>query len=239
MPWIKDSNNEPKYVPSMYVKEELPTWSEVYNEFYKNKLFLYDPKMDSGGLDTYWKIPKNRYLIAIVCNQFNKMLYEDHVYDFFVQYLNEILPKDFIHVKSVQFICEPAIQHADDSEYLTMMNVGIKAAPPPYNIVHPKGHKNPFIPKDSIRIDWNTHYPDEKMYFTPAIYGEHLEGKSITNIVYLPSIESDPEVFHQIIDWMMIPYKGYFEGEGIGWKDQDGHLITSIPFEKTGYDPAL
>ena len=40
MPWITE-NGEKKYIPSAYAKEELPTWNELYNEFYKNQYYVY------------------------------------------------------------------------------------------------------------------------------------------------------------------------------------------------------
>ena len=78
MPWNKDINGDPKYDLSVYAKEELPTWSEVYNEFYKQKMFSYsitDPSQQT--IDPYWKIPHMKYIIMTVCNQFNKMIFED------------------------------------------------------------------------------------------------------------------------------------------------------------------
>ena len=55
MPWIKDSNNEDKYIASKYAKEELPTWNEVYNEWYiKYKDDLYTFKTERNTeMDTY------------------------------------------------------------------------------------------------------------------------------------------------------------------------------------------
>lgn len=82
MPWIKDSNNEDKYIASRYSRNELPTWNEVYNDWYCKydvlSRYTYDTKSDTE-IDPYWKIPRKLYLLAVVCNQFNKMIFEDKI----------------------------------------------------------------------------------------------------------------------------------------------------------------
>ena len=84
-------------IDSIYVKEDLPTWSEVYYEFYKNKTFSFDHEDDNqlNDIDKYWKIPRRKVLLATVANQFNKMLYEDGYSDKFMTFLNNNITKFF------------------------------------------------------------------------------------------------------------------------------------------------
>lgn len=82
MPWIKDSNDEDKYIASQYSRNELPTWNEVYNDWYCKydaiSRYEYYAELDPE-IDPYWKIPRKLYLLATICNQFNKMIYEDKI----------------------------------------------------------------------------------------------------------------------------------------------------------------
>lgn len=121
MPWIKDNNNEDKYVASKFAKEELPTWNEVYNEWYKkyrDDLYTFKAERDAE-IDTYWKIPKKLFLLAAVCNQFNKMISED---DF-----------RFDNMPSIRFALSPDFQDQFD-EFPTI-----------YTFKNPRGNENPFI----------------------------------------------------------------------------------------------
>lgn len=75
MPW-KNGN----YVVSVYTNNELPTWNEVYEEFYKGQYYLNPDSFDNDKLtqiDLYWKIPRWKVLVAICCNEFNKCIHED------------------------------------------------------------------------------------------------------------------------------------------------------------------
>ncbi|MCM1220104.1 MAG: hypothetical protein NC548_37000, partial [Lachnospiraceae bacterium] len=65
MPWVLDENGNKKYTPSIYAKEELPTWNEFYNEFYKSGNYTYDGGKDVFEIDPYWKIPRKKYLLAV------------------------------------------------------------------------------------------------------------------------------------------------------------------------------
>lgn len=122
MPWIKDSNDEDKYIASKFAKEELPTWNEVYNEWYKkykDDLYTYRTERDTE-IDTYWKIPKKKYLLAAVCNQFNKMIFEDKL--------------DIEYTLDLRFALYPDFQDQYIDEFPTI-----------YTFKNPRGNENPFI----------------------------------------------------------------------------------------------
>jgi hypothetical protein len=73
MPWKGDIYN-----CSLWAKEELPTWSELYHKFYLPQVYTYDPEIDKE-IDPYWKIPKKKLLLGQVCNQLNKYIHEDNI----------------------------------------------------------------------------------------------------------------------------------------------------------------
>ena len=63
---------------TIYDIDCLPTWNEIYNEFYLNKIFTYESSKHKE-LDTYWQRPRRKILLAFICNQLNKMIFEDKV----------------------------------------------------------------------------------------------------------------------------------------------------------------
>ncbi len=130
MPWIKDENGEDKYIASRYTKEELPTWNEVYNKWYKGcsgDLYQFKPNRDVER-DTYWKIQKKLFLLAIVCNQFNKMMYEDG----YINKINDLFEGEY---DNIAFELVPIT--TDKNKF------------PIYSISNPKGNDNPFIDKSN------------------------------------------------------------------------------------------
>ena len=220
----KSSNIRNKYIPSMYVKEELPTWSEVYDEFYMNKMFQFNPTTDADDIDPFWQIPKKKYIMAIVSNQFNHMIYETELVkrDLLKMVQREFKNRQY-HVDAISFTCEP---DSHDPAYYNKMAIGIKGNPLIYTINHPQGTKNPFITNDMNRIILNDYYPNNVLLFTVVINATNtINGE---HIVFMINHDSDPDIFHMIIEYMIAPYKEYFEGEAVGWKDENGHVITSI-----------
>jgi hypothetical protein len=61
---------------SRWSKEDLPTWSQFMNEFYLKKIYFYDVR-DTPERDPYWLINKRQLILALACNQLNKMIIED------------------------------------------------------------------------------------------------------------------------------------------------------------------
>ena len=223
MPWITE-NGEKKYILSAYAKEELPTWNEFYNEFYKNQYYVY-AHLDRDHLkrDPYWKIPHMKYLLAVVCNQLNKMLFEDGLEAKVVEYANKLMgPGSEYFAFHIEL---------DDHSSPPFIVVDPDTIPPIYTIPLPTGEPNPFAISDVQRINI-AEIKGHDIYLMPRIgYGD------TTNVYPI-----DLDKFNKILDFMMKDVKKYFEGEGVGWKDQDGKLIESEPTKPTcesGKDPAL
>lgn len=242
MPWNKDINGNPKYDLSAYAKEELPTWSEVYNEFYKQKMFSYSVTDSSQQtIDPYWKIPHMKYINMTVCNQFNKMIFEDGYKDEIIKFIDEN-----IHEKAtdIMFLCR-STNHFDANDFLKEFVYDNNYKPPIYTIPLPNGKPNPFITSlkelrvSSINlVDGIWIFPliiSKKDNEIQHLYAPYQFGVPIT--------EKEQEDFDAIIEFMMKPFKEYFEGDGVGWKDKDGHIIEGEPkitsCNGVGYDPAL
>lgn len=221
MPWIVTENMERKYSISMYAKEELPTWGEVYEDFYLKKSFIYDPSnVEHQKLDLYWKIPRRKYLLAIVCNQFNKMLFENGIRKQLIEFLNE--NSIYCDIEDVRFTCDlnDNIDNIIDVQKDYGKFIGTDIAPPIYTFPLPSGLNNPFIISNHPRIDINT--VDRGMIIVPII-----KRSCDDNSIYIPHPYDNLSMkdHEMIIDFMIRPFKTYFEGIAVCWKDNDGNLI--------------
>lgn len=255
MPWVTDINGDRMYKLSIYAKEELPTWSEVYDLFYTQKQFVFDPNgPEASELDLYWKIQKRKYLLAIVCNQFNKMLFEDGMKKDLMTFIHNEIRDDCIDVR---FTCEPIDDYELPEDLSTIQEdyerfvtrwkkaiddkfVGTAMPPPIYTFPLPTGESNPFLISKHPRVDINTIHT--KMCLVPILkFGR--QGNDYSIAAPLPYEEWNEDDYNKIIDFMMRPFKEYFEGAGIGWKDKDGNLLEVDPLKRScdgaGYDPAL
>lgn len=246
MPWITNSNGERVYKVSAYTKEELPTWSEFYESWYKSKIWTYDLNM-SDVMDPYWKIFRRMYLIAIACNQLNKMIFEDGWQPKLLKFISEEI---FPDAEDVRFTCQAIPGYDPDDSNMIFEEkirkelgdrfVGLPSSIPPiYTIPNPNGMKNPFIDEKYKRINV-TDLEDMEIY--PIIqFRRSVNGKYI----YCPKMshESQAADCQKIFDFMASPFRDYFEGEGVGWKDENGKLIEGEPNKHNcagvGADPAL
>ena len=202
-----------EYKPSIYTKEELPTWSEVYEEFYLGKQFRYNPYIDDHQtMDPYWKIPHKKYLIAVICNQFNKMLYEDMMMPEITEKLSKKLN---IPIKSLQFIFG-SIEKTQQIHELSIEEF-FKDVYEIYTVPLPTGKENPFIISNHNRVDVSK--IDDYLFLLPVM------DMSISTDKRISTPDEYRYIFHEVIEVMIEKYKEYFEGEDIGWKDSDGKVI--------------
>ncbi len=252
MPWTTDQNGERKYKVSIYAKEELPTWDEMYNQFYLEQVFSYDPKNPADQEpDIYWKLPRKKVLLAAACNQLNKMIFEDGMYHPLMDFISKNILKDCIDIR---FTCEPIDNTTATGEKLKEMwtmiisdrLIGTPYPHPIYTFPFPNGHPNPFIiPSNTPRK--NIAEIEGPMTIFPIFMtqpADHMIDGKFTNLtISTPTWDSGHSgEFTQIMDFMLSEMKTYFEGEGVGWKDKNGHLIDSDPMKAhcaVGYDPAL
>lgn len=260
MPWITNADGDREYVLSAYTKDDLPTWYEVYDEWYKKQQFFYDPEMDYPA-DPYWGIPHRKYLIATVCNQFNKMLFEDGVREPLLKFFNNYV-KTGGTVSDIRFVIE------SDMSYLRMhvselnesldnynnhimdlykkYNVGKDEAPPIYTLTIPGSQKNIFIVNNHPRI--NVDDINIPICVMPAVKVsmQPIDGKEAflwsildpAKIKMSEDFNNGHQLFAATMQYMLEPFRQYFEN-GVGWKDASGKLIDSTPVQKPSPDPAL
>ena len=215
MPYVEDVNNEKKYIPSKYAKEELPTWNEIYNEFYKEKMCLYDPlnELHQTG-DLYWNVPHRKILLGWVCNQFNKMLFEDGAKVSIIEYINAHMKDTYPSgIKDIYFtLLEPDLMESQYS-YIDL--------PVIYTCEIPStGKRSIFasdLPSKNIK-EFNSLI--QLCMITVDNNGSDCDINDMRD-----SEECMGEYWH-IISVLLKDIILYFEGDFVGWKDENGKPLT-------------
>lgn len=237
MPWKMNKFGESKYVVSVYTKEELPTWGEVYYDFFKNEINFYDPNnKEHQTPDLYWKIPKRKYILAIICNQFNKMLFEDGLRNEIIELLKDVDVVDF------RFSIQSIKSYENINKAIEKFNIETDINPPIYTIPLPTGKKNPFIINDFPRINVNDLKGFLSLYLWIVIKPDNEESKLLE--LSTLSENNNQLLYDKIMEYMMKIFIEYFEGDAVGWKDINGNIIDSGIKDNdscngVGYDPAL
>lgn len=211
MPWNENKNGEKVYILSLYAKEELPTWGELH-ELYSRGKYFYDPEdQDDQSLDIYWKIPRQKYLLAMLCNQLNKMIFEDH-FDYHKCLCGE---KKRSRVIDLRFMLTDPPEDGLDKWIIDQL-FETSYPPPIITVPMPDGSKNPFIVNNHPRININDL---GYIKLIPVLMlGDEAGNKSIN--VLNNENEDTSECRNYIIDGFFEEYKKYFE-EPVGWKDKD------------------
>ena len=255
MPWIKDGNGvgEDKYVVSKYYgKDDLPTWDQIYNEFWIPETFGYDPDDPEQNLegvpessqptelikrmDLYWKLPHRKVLLMWICNQFNKMLFEDE---------NRTRMLDFMKLPGVSLFDDIRfwiVEIKEDDRQIYDLSVietdgimlGSDSPPPTLTLNRPNGTVDPFAPK-CPRVNINVF----SRKFDLVIVLRGLE----QDIPFFILNSSNPR-YRPIISELLAEVRDYFEGDQVGWKNFDGSALPSqAPLKRgcddSGVDPAL
>lgn len=169
---------------SRYSTSELPTWREIM-DWYELPIRSYDPLTDSADLNMYWKIPKKQVLIALMCNQFNKMITEDGYRDNLLTLLSS---SKYINIQPEDVAFMPF------SQYMPPEPMEI------YSFINPSGRP------DIFRSSWphkdidDTSDPMELILFVKA----KPQG-------WFPiSHDLFKQLYDDIIKCMMEPYMEYF-----------------------------
>lgn len=221
MPWYQDQNGELVYQLSCYTKEDLPTWNEIYRVFYKRKITEYFPGVDTDE-DPYWKLPLNMVIIAMMANQFNKMLVEDDKMESLINYLHEKFEgaKRITHVYWILFqnmeeeVTNTATALTDIAACSRAMLPTIlteyegKQYPVIYELPQPDGKENPFIVNDHPRT--NVKLMDGTLMLIPVYATEDDKAIDVPYDDYLQAC----------MDFMIAPMREYFEGDKVGWKTE-------------------
>mgnify|MGYP001625036419 CR=1 FL=1 len=216
MPWTLNREGYLYYEVSKYVKEELPTWDEFYHDFYQQKQYRYDPSIHTEK-DLYWEMPRRLYLMSICCNQINMRLFEFNEMTDVVQKVNSAYYHYIDHVNPIIFQGLYAVLQYDGCDIDRI---------PTYHITKEK-YVNPFVQSYKSRLDVRSLVEKPcALVFVGIVNGER------------EVIDPDNYLYDMIMDIQMARYKDYFEN-GVGWKDEDGNVITSPPIDHMDGDPAL
>ena len=248
---------------SVYDQHCLPTWDEMYNEFWKQQIFRYDPSFSdwvSGKdgelllkMDPYWNRHRDKMILAWACNQLNKMVFEDGVD--VVKFVNEELSASLTEYYGKFTICDEvrfgllymgelselppgtteALLKMESQEQAFETELGLRTKKLPPRIYACK------IPSTGQYSIFKTQHP--------SIDVDDLEGtvKLCITILRKECIEAlllfdiQRTIFSKIIRFVIKDIIEYFEN-GIGWKDKDGKVIPTEQVthcQGAGYDPAL
>lgn len=244
---VKNELGNRQYVPSAYVKEELPTWNEVYRDYYQDIFLKGDHKFtmdDPGPDDKYWKFPHKKFIIAVVCNQFNKMIMTDSwLKGFVIGSINRLWFTSRFPSGSLAYDIRFGIQIDGDKTKLPEFRAFDNDTEPIiYTFDHPRGVANPFISSKRTSAERVNIASFESACIYPMIKISNDGKRGYEVYTPLPWTPDEEEMYKSIIELMMAPFREYFEGEGVGWKDADGHVISHDIrnyYMNTQSDPAL
>jgi hypothetical protein len=227
MSWKKGRSGERVYVASIYDKDCLPTWDEIYNKFYKQQMFRYDPNNSDHklSLDAYWNRPYRKMILGWMCNQLNKLIFEDGIDA--VQFLRN---KHGVPFHRVYFVLAEEDPSQEDAIFMDNMDhyFQLETAPEIYSCK---------IPSTNEYSVFSSEHPHVNI--------DELDGP--IRIIALTSNKmgismGSTEQFWELVTFVLKDVINYFEN-GIGWKDDDGKVIPSDQCckkcEGAGFDPAL
>lgn len=220
---------------SKFSVNELPTWEEIlrwYKEYHIKGDNTFDPSKDRA-IHRYWKIPEKRVMFALICNQFNKMIAEDG-------YMSGL--SDIINNSDIGITCLHSVSFC-----LTLAEIPELMSRPSekrfniYNITKPGSTIDPFASgHPHLCVNDITVVPSDPLMVTPVLVGDGDEYNMQSILRPHPDSTCEELQYNTIIEYMMTPFKEYFGGEAIGFKE-NGELIMrhkTVPKYHLGYDPA-
>lgn len=227
MPWKIDETGKKKYEISIYDKECLPTWDEIYNKFYKNQIFKYDPDNQEHQIlqDVYWKRPSRKLLLAWTCNQLNKMIFEDGID--VVEFINNKYGVSFDKLHFI-IIEDSLIKEGAILPECIVDLIDLKGPPKIYSCK---------IPSTNQYSVFQTKHP--QINIDDLIGHVRIVAAASTDVgISIPTYDE----LLDIINFILKDIINYFEN-GIGWKDKEGNMMPvdqpSRNCEGAGFDPAL
>ena len=225
MPWKKNDNGEDVYIPSIYSKNDLPTWEELYR-WYKTMEKHWWGFTEAARLTDkipYWDIPERLYLCAVCCNQLNKMRHEDGLCSNqeFMDSLNELLKDNTLMEDGFRIInMSFSIFYPEQNDIESVMNT-----------IYTLSYKrDPFTNQEKQNILFNVTGVTANIGLTPIL---HIQTENEVKLVPVASSETTGK----IATFMLKDVIEYFEGNKVGWKD----IISDKSTQRcpSGFDPSL
>ena len=174
---------------NIYCKDDLPTWNEMYYEFWNNKLFYFNPS-DHNEMDLYWNTEHNRMILGFACNQLNKMISDSK--EQLLSFIQNIF-NDF-NIKNFYFILSNDVEISEDTIPCVY---ALKIPSTKQFSIFSSNHKR----KDLAEINKNI---ELKLILVKSTYDFQI-------------IDIANPIFNKILNKVMVPIIDYFT-EPIGWK---------------------
>lgn len=200
----------------------LPTWQEIY-DIYKSEKFVYDYfENPNPEMDPYWKLPKDYVNIILLVNYINYafQMNENGIFD------DLKFPRKYISARN----------RNDDNKYpVYQFSANILTTAESFNNI------NHYINRCKQVVNV---YDLNNCRARPIVYPTFDITLSTGNTCKefgVISVVAEPVLFKEILSVMIKPVIDYFEN-GIGWKDENGNIISSDPSVNichSGFDPAL
>lgn len=213
MPWVRE-NDEDVYKASLYAKEELPTWDELYSEFYKKKIFKYDPNVEHEK-DPYWKINRDLVIMATCCNQLNKLMFEDGHRDEVIEMINQYKAaksENGMHCTDVRFLFDSGFLPYNGSA--KNFKIGTDACPPIFTFLNPSGEQSIFITNDHPRVIVSGWAFPSSLYVAMYMYFVRDDDNDDIYIdTFVDRASGNDEDFNMVVDHLLAPVIKYYEDE--------------------------
>jgi hypothetical protein len=205
----------------IYLKEDLPTWDEIYNEFYLKKSSMYKPGIQQK-MDLYWKIPRKLYVLSTVCNQLNKML-SDIDYNQYLNLIRELsdIVKSEYTITDIHFTLVYSRSKSDSMLLfpISQIKVGKDEVPAVFTIDMPDGKENIFAPTRKYFHD-NERLISVNKYINHELELGILIGMEQFQNYWCINSSTEKEKFWDIIRLILRDVIVYFSGDKPGWKDE-------------------
>lgn len=255
MPWFRnEKTDEETYIVSIYAKEELPTWNELWNEFWNNGAFSYDPNDASqnvdgkvsdsrpatvlNSIDLYWKLSHRKLLLGWVCNQLNKLLFEDKMIDTMLAIINgDIRPDEKTCDMRFGLLELEAVDDGENYDTSVIRSpgfaVGSAVAPAIYTCELPSTGERSLFASSHPAV--NIKDLTRKFELVLVLSGDDPDDDPVV-------LNGDSEDFRHILALIFLEVGDYFSGD-VGWKDKQGNNLPVEELqrrcENSGFDPAL
>lgn len=235
------------FTHSRYAKEELPVWSEIWEQFALNRAYDYDPDNPAHNLpapdssqpevilnshDIYWQQPHRKLLLGWMANEFNKLILEDGRLNEIREELNGIIlanldmipldPTSDLNVIDIIFDIV-GVHEAGPAEFYRWIYTQLSPTTKTRSIF---ASSEPSVDMANLN-DWI----ELAMELIIDLNGDTVRVK------LRPTV--DDTLYTLIVDKILEPIRIYFD-EPVGWKDEGYELqpLTRRCLDM-GIDPAI
>lgn len=237
------------FTHSRYAKEELPVWSEIWEQFALNRAYDYDPDNPAHNLpapdssrpevilnshDIYWQQPHRKLLLGWMANEFNKLILEDGRLNEIREELNGIILANLDTIA-----LDPTVKVSINVTDIIFDIIGVHTATPAelYRWVYTQ-----LSPTTKTRSIFASSEPSVDM----ANIRDRVElamelildiNGAVMRVKLRPTV--DDTLYMMIVDKILEPIRIYFD-EPVGWKDEgyEPQPLTRRCLDM-GIDPAI